>query len=121
MECVRRVSNVHNVTQLEVIGTRYDDDAGTTVFRVQVTAPPCPNWEIEKRYSEFDDLRELLEASGESDGYRVQASGGFPKKHLIRSNTFSVVQERIAGLSSWLQQVSVSLRHALHPNCVRFR
>ena len=56
------------------------------------------NPQVERRYSQFDALRERLELEG-------QVVTSFPCKHLLRSNTKSVVKERVLGFTAFLVDV----------------
>ena len=57
---------------------------------------------MQKRYSDFDLLRENLETQMPEDR---DISTGFPAKHIFRSNTTRVVEERKQGFTEFLQKV----------------
>lgn len=57
------------------------------------------SWTVTKRYSEFAALRDTLQKH-----YNIQADN-FPRKHLFRSNSMSVVKERVDALSEFIDNV----------------
>ena len=62
--------------------------------------------QVHKRYSDFDALREELHRLAKSDSQSAgpTLSTNFPEKHIFRSNSSSVVEERKEGFHAWLQQ-----------------
>eukprot|EP00656_Telonema_subtile_P001245 TRINITY_DN10574_c0_g1_i2.p1 TRINITY_DN10574_c0_g1~~TRINITY_DN10574_c0_g1_i2.p1 ORF type:complete len:152 (+),score=41.67 TRINITY_DN10574_c0_g1_i2:179-634(+) len=56
------------------------------------------SWILARRYSQFDRLKEALEAQ------KVEISS-FPRKHLVRSNTEAVVNRRIVDLNLFIEEV----------------
>lgn len=73
-------------------------NSGVTYFTISVQTIYGDEWGVEKRYSEFEDLRLHLANKG------IEATS-FPGKHLFRSNTQSVIQERIVGFTKFLREV----------------
>lgn len=74
---------------------------GTTYYSVQVTSSGH-NTVVDKRFSEFEKLRDELQKN------RVMVQT-FPRKHLVRSNTEAVINERKTGLTTFLN--TVVLKH----------
>eukprot|EP00658_Telonema_sp_P-2_P069772 TRINITY_DN5915_c0_g1_i1.p1 TRINITY_DN5915_c0_g1~~TRINITY_DN5915_c0_g1_i1.p1 ORF type:complete len:516 (+),score=124.61 TRINITY_DN5915_c0_g1_i1:222-1769(+) len=73
----------------------------TTLYHVYVARHSTNStWELAKRYSEFDALQEALKSSGVEIPH-------FPRKHLVRSNSERVVEERKRELTEFLQGIVV--------------
>ena len=82
---------------VQIVDTTYQEDA--TWFTIQVS--PLPSgvpWTLKKRYSQFDQLREVFLA----DKITV---GRFPPKKLLRTNSAEVVQQRRQELEFFLTDV----------------
>eukprot|EP00656_Telonema_subtile_P008272 TRINITY_DN13871_c0_g1_i2.p1 TRINITY_DN13871_c0_g1~~TRINITY_DN13871_c0_g1_i2.p1 ORF type:complete len:294 (+),score=52.80 TRINITY_DN13871_c0_g1_i2:84-965(+) len=87
-------------------------EGGVTYFVVQIQAitilldgARCvtgrqQHWTIKRRYSQFSALREHL------DSRSIEVKS-FPRKHLVRSNSVSVVDERKTQLAHFLNQYAL--------------
>eukprot|EP00656_Telonema_subtile_P028178 TRINITY_DN30476_c0_g1_i1.p1 TRINITY_DN30476_c0_g1~~TRINITY_DN30476_c0_g1_i1.p1 ORF type:complete len:101 (+),score=8.57 TRINITY_DN30476_c0_g1_i1:56-358(+) len=75
--------------------------ADNTYCQVQVTASNGMSWLVEKRYSDFGALRDSLEDSG------IEVTK-FPRKHLVRSNVPSVIEERKVELTEFIADFAVA-------------
>eukprot|EP00656_Telonema_subtile_P009840 TRINITY_DN14657_c0_g1_i1.p1 TRINITY_DN14657_c0_g1~~TRINITY_DN14657_c0_g1_i1.p1 ORF type:complete len:229 (-),score=51.11 TRINITY_DN14657_c0_g1_i1:151-837(-) len=87
----------HQWPSAELVGT-FINSEGTTCYCIQMACCGNSSWTIEKRFSDFEELKAALEDSG------VEIDS-FPRKHLLRSNSTEVTRERRKGLDLFLQQV----------------
>lgn len=97
-----------------IISVQYASaDSPSTHFIIEVctTSRPHTQWQISKRYSDFDGLRRALQA----DSVHVPR---FPRKHMLRSNTTTVANQRKEALGNFLDEVV--LQHWEHSAVVAF-
>jgi hypothetical protein len=78
-----------------------------TIFRIEVTSFDGSSWFVEKRFSEFSDLRTALKAIDKKGG-GLLAKQSFPSKQLFGSMAEKVVLARMKMLQSWL---AVAVEH----------
>ena len=77
------------------------DGSGYTVYFVCVDAEDGRTWQLERRFSEFVDLREALIDTG----CAVVQDLAFPSRKLWGSSSRDTVLERTRTLGSWLARV----------------
>jgi len=90
-------SDGHSDVPLRAVIDGHSTEDGHTYFRVNVSLRG-KSWSVKRRYSDFEELRESLE----NEGLRFE---NFPRKHLTRSNTESVIAERTEGFNAFLSMV----------------
>ncbi|KNC52639.1 uncharacterized protein AMSG_08507 [Thecamonas trahens ATCC 50062] len=88
-----------------------------TLYEVHFSEPGTKSWAIQHRYSTFRALRKEL--MGEFGKVPVLAKG-FPGTKLFNNTSPSVIEERRAGLETWLEAVVELDSFWLHPAMVSF-
>jgi len=69
---------------------------GVTWYQIKVSVSTGSEWLVDHRFSEFEALRTALTRGGVNVDH-------FPRKHLVRSNSSSVVADREKDLSAFLK------------------
>ena len=79
------------------------DEGGVTftIYRMRCFTKDDRAWDIQKRFSEFLKLREQLTSNGEAEVAKLK----FPRKVLWGATDQKVVEKRMVGVQTWLNQL----------------
>eukprot|EP00658_Telonema_sp_P-2_P014180 TRINITY_DN15382_c0_g1_i1.p1 TRINITY_DN15382_c0_g1~~TRINITY_DN15382_c0_g1_i1.p1 ORF type:complete len:328 (+),score=55.97 TRINITY_DN15382_c0_g1_i1:133-984(+) len=85
--------------RVEVVHARVRPADNTAYYEVRVThIPDSASWSVHRRYRDFDNLRQVLEAGAGS------AIKDFPRKHLLRSKWQGVMAQRSKDFTRFLHE-----------------
>eukprot|EP00656_Telonema_subtile_P000603 TRINITY_DN10272_c0_g1_i1.p1 TRINITY_DN10272_c0_g1~~TRINITY_DN10272_c0_g1_i1.p1 ORF type:complete len:238 (+),score=31.86 TRINITY_DN10272_c0_g1_i1:187-900(+) len=83
-----------------ITGSRESTSPEATFYHVNVSCSDGSSWTLEHRYSQFAALHEKLEK-------KYGVTGAFPRKHLIRSHSSTVIEERKHDLGRFLSDYAI--------------
>lgn len=96
-----------------------DDDEGGirfTIYKMRCFTKDDRAWDVQKRFREFLQLREMLIANGEDIGKLK-----FPRRVLWGATDQKVVEKRMVGLQAWLGQLlDADMQSVRHLSLLRF-